>query len=591
MKHKKGYHLIAVLLRIASQNRLLFAAFGVFMFLSSAATKAPAFSTDNATSIWNSYNDAFYVGNNGNAYYHNSSGSGQASFWNQAEEIEMAVDRYKNSRSSSDLAIVTALCNGFIWEHGNTWTSDPFNDDILWACIAFERAATWTGNSTFKADSKNNFDAVYSRAYDSSLGGGLWWTTSKTSKNACVNGPGALAAYLLYTAYNDSSYLTKAHNIYNWELSHLVSSSGQVYDHENANGTIDTSAYTYNEGTFVGAANYLGDIANAELAATWTMHNKCTMGILPNNNDDTQSDGAGFNGICLRWIARFMEDQGKQDIYSAWIYHNVENALDYANSSDGLCWCDWLNPTPSGSLYGWGCSDAVVAMQVVPPFSFNPSVVNLPGGNLQLFGISGSGGTVESTWQTSANGPWYNGWQSLSGTVAKVVAAANADGTLQIFGLAPDQTIWTSYRTSSGAWSSWIQLPSNVGLWDFTVTHNSGGGLQIFGNGTSGSIKTIWENSANSYTNWSGWSTQGYTGSSSRGIAAASEQNGLLHVFCVATNGNLYHMYENSDGSWSAPASLGGTINDISVATWPDGHLEVFAACPDGALFHIWETA
>ncbi len=338
---------------------------------------AMAFTAADATTIWNNFNNAFYVGNNGNAYYLAIHGGGKLSLWQQAETIEMACDRETVSGSSGDKSIITALCNGFEADFGTDWTgSTTYNDDVMWACLAFARAYYRTGNSSFAGLAADNFNYVYnggghrtSPQYDNSLGGGLWWTTdhsSSGSKNACANGPGALAGYWLYQIYGSSTGFEKqAQNMFNWEKSHLFNaSSGQVYDHENANGSIVQTALTYNQGTFLGAAHFLGDNTSASAAALYTMNSLCTSGILPQYTAST--DSAGFNGIFLRWLGRYMNDTGTQGTYDTWLYNNANTAWNDQNGN-GLSWCDWLTQTPASGNYAWSCSDTVVILQILPP--------------------------------------------------------------------------------------------------------------------------------------------------------------------------------------------------------------------------------
>lgn len=332
------------------------------LFLSNAP--ALAFTSTDADNIFNSYNNAFYVVSAGNGYYKADTAGGRADFWKQAEEIEMVIDAYERTGNTVYKGMISELINGFISQNGSSWTGNTFNDDIMWMCIAAARGYQKTGNTTFRDRAKSNFDAVYSRAYDTVLGGGLWWTTGKTSKNACVNGPGAICAYLLYQIYGDSTYLTKANNIYNWERATLFNAStGAVYDNINSSGVISTATFSYNEGTFVGAANYLAHTSDASLAANYTKNTMCGGGIFPEYG--TGGDGGGFNGICIRWIARYMKDRGQQAAYQSWLQNNASTAWN-RRRTDNLSWCQWKHQTPVGTLTSFDCSSAIVALQVVP---------------------------------------------------------------------------------------------------------------------------------------------------------------------------------------------------------------------------------
>jgi predicted alpha-1,6-mannanase (GH76 family) len=338
-------------------------AIGAIAFLSFAGTSW-AFSAADADAMFNSYNNSFYVVSGGLGYYKADTGGGRADFWKQSEEIEMIIDAYERTGNTVYKGMITETLNGYINQNGSSWTWNSFNDDIAWAVIASLRGYQKTGNTTFRNNGKSNFDAMYARAYDTALGGGLWWTTGKTSKNACINGPGAIAAYLIYQIYGDSSYLTKANSIYNWERANLFNAStGAVYDNKSSGGVVSTSVFSYNSGTFIGAANYLGQTSDATLAANYTKNTLAGGSVLPEYG--TGGDGGGFNGICIRWIAKFMKDRGLQGSYQSWLQTNA-NAAFNRRRTDNLSWCQWNHQTPTGTQTSFDCSSAVVALQVVP---------------------------------------------------------------------------------------------------------------------------------------------------------------------------------------------------------------------------------
>ncbi len=350
------------------------------------APKALATTPTQADTVTNSYNTAFYVLSGSNGYYAldttKSKAPGSVS-WTQAEEIEMLLDAYDRSLNSSYLTMVTQMINNFVKVSGTLWTSDIYNDDILWMTLACERAYLATGNSTFLNYAQTNFDAVYSRGYDSTLGGGIWETTLKKSKTSAANGPGIISACNLYQILGTSSYLTKAQNIYAWERATIYDATkGKIYDNISASGTLNTVSLTYNQGTFLGAANALYNITgtasylnDATLMASYAQNTICTNGILPQYS--TTGDFGGFNGIFLRWMSTFATDQKLWPNYFDWLDQNAELAWSSCRSSDGLCWDDWSTPTASGTLQSWACSDAVVMLNVIPPL-FEPDTLTVP---------------------------------------------------------------------------------------------------------------------------------------------------------------------------------------------------------------------
>jgi predicted alpha-1,6-mannanase (GH76 family) len=312
------------------------------------------------------HTQAFYKQANGSAWFKETELGGKASFWMWAEQMEMELDAFDRTGNARQLAMFTNLFNGFVAKHSTDWTTNPFNDDIMWMVIACARAAPLTGNPAFRDAARSNFDACFARAWSDDLGGGLWWKTDNRSKNACVNGPAAIAAVLLSRSCQEPAYLLKATNIFLWERTNLFNATtGQVYDNIRLNGRKGYRAFSYNEGTFIGAADLLGYTNEAIQAATYTMNQLCRDGLLPAYGE--AGDGGGFNGICVRWIARFMNERHAQPVLESWLQKNADAAWNVRRPSDNLSWCHWQEPTPSAPLHSWGCSSSVVILQVVRP--------------------------------------------------------------------------------------------------------------------------------------------------------------------------------------------------------------------------------
>jgi predicted alpha-1,6-mannanase (GH76 family) len=278
----------------------------------------------------------------------------------------MVLDAYERTKNPQQIVMFTNLFRGFVAHHGRTWERNEYNDDIMWMVIACTRAHLLTGNREFLEVAKMNFDLCYARAASTNLGVGLWWRTDNRTKNACVNGPGAIAAFLLGRATKEPAYFTKATNTFLWLCATLFEpTTGKVYDAIRTNGRIARFSLTYNQGTFVDAANFLGFTNEARLAALYTMNQLCRDGYLP--AADENGDGRGFNGIGVRWIARFMRDCGEDATFEPWLQKNAEAAWQARRVSDNLVWCRWPQPTPEGRRASWGCSSAVVMMQVARP--------------------------------------------------------------------------------------------------------------------------------------------------------------------------------------------------------------------------------
>ncbi|MDB4537851.1 glycoside hydrolase family 76 protein, partial [Akkermansiaceae bacterium] len=218
-----------------------------------------AFEAEDAKALYEAHVKSFYQEQGGEAIWRESTEGGVVSYWMWAEQMEMVLDAYEAFADRKRLEEFGALFNGFLKRHGETWERNDFNDDIMWMVIACSRAHLLTGEERYLKAAKVNFDLCYRRAHSEDLGGGLWWKTEKRSKNACVNGPGAIAACLLAEATKDESYRVKAKGMFAWVKEHLFDAeTGAVADNMRRDGRVHGRVYSYNQGTFVGAADLLG---------------------------------------------------------------------------------------------------------------------------------------------------------------------------------------------------------------------------------------------------------------------------------------------------------------------------------------------
>ncbi len=460
---------------LARRGLLLF----VSVCLLFSPARAKAISATDADTVFNAFNASFYVVSNGQGYYKADTAGGRADFWKQAEMIEMIIDAYERSGNTAHRQMITESINGFIANRGNDWLNNIYNDDIMWMVIACARGYKATGNTTFRDRAKYHFDAVYSRGWDTQLGGGIWWTTDKGEKNACINGPAAIAACLLYEIYNDASYLTKAKAIYSWQKSILYdSATGKVYDHITAAGAVKKDwIFTYNQGTFIGAANYLRKItgqtsyySDALKAANYTRNSMCTTEILPEGG--TGGDGGGFTSIFLRWMGKFADENNLWGTFYPWLAQNA-NAAWSVRRSDNLAWCKWRTQTPAGTLAAWDCCDSVVAFQILP---WEYLTVSIPYSPLELLetsfnrdvivekeaqGLAPSGYATASMDSTGLTG---NAFFEQGYLATAPYAGLPAPGSLLVSLTAPDHSylLPPNYSGNNAVWLSASSTTANL---------------------------------------------------------------------------------------------------------------------------------
>lgn len=349
----------------------------VALVLCATMGSSPAFTSRNADTMLKDFLSAFLIEDGSGAHWRTKTGSSdQEWFWTTAEMIEMVEDAYDRTESSATAETIKKLVDGFIAKFGSDWAWNEYNDDIMWAVSAFVRAYHITGNANYLAIARTNFDMCYARAWNLDGNGGMRWKQSGTSKNAIAQSTAAIAAYRLFLATGERPYRATASRIYNWQKANQVYANGHVRD--NPPGNNDPTSY--NQGMFIGIANYLDDLEWATKAMDYLR----TMGSpTPTSGGENilldypvDNDLAGFNGIAYRWAAKFMLDRGLESTYLAWLRANANQAMTVRNSA-GLTWSKLHLQTPDEPMYSWACSNAVVALNVVPPEDPDRSAVKV----------------------------------------------------------------------------------------------------------------------------------------------------------------------------------------------------------------------
>lgn len=412
-----------------------------------------AFSAGDARTLVTSYNSAFYSVSGANGYIKDTQTGGVAYFWGQAEMIECFIDAYEWTGDPMYKGMITNLLNGFVSNNGTAWTSwNIYNDDIMWAVMAFARGGVDTGNTNYCNLAKANFDACYARAWDTKLGGGFYWSTDNQSKNACANGTAAIAAYLLYQIYGDVNYLNKATSLYNWERSVLFNTNnGAIYDAIGTNGVVNTWASTYNQGTFIGAANFLGQTNDATLAAQFTMMNLTSGGILPEYG--IAGNNSGFNAIFLRWMTRFMKDRNLNSTYESWLQLNATAAWNNRRG-DNLSWCQWQHPSPAGTnFYAWDCISSLEAMLAADPTQGSSSL-SVPDDYIGYWPLDATNGTI------ATNAAWNGNHGTVNGATWN--AGGRVNGCLSFNGLNSSVQI-TNPVANDFSIAFWVQTTQTAG--------------------------------------------------------------------------------------------------------------------------------
>ena len=230
-------------------------------------------------------------------------------YWPQAHAMDVMVDAYMRTGSKQYLNIYPLWWEGapkfnFAGREEDPWWN-VFVDDMEWIALAQIRMFESTKNTKYLKKARQTYDdwvwSTWGPEDEAPWFGGITWKTDVAkSKNACSNGPAALIAARLYNFYDamgkkagkpKQAYLNEAIKIYTWEKNNLFDrQTGAVYDSMNGEGKITKWVFSYNSGTFLGAAHELYKITGDKLS------------------DAEGGDGGLFHGIFFRYFVKLIND-------------------------------------------------------------------------------------------------------------------------------------------------------------------------------------------------------------------------------------------------------------------------------------------
>ena len=165
---------------------------------------------------------------------------------------------------------------------GNT-----YYDDNAWAALDLIAAYRLTGSNIdlFVAQALFNFVLTGwdTSQTDGCPGGVLWEDVSGSQRNTTANAANAEVGLELYQLTKNVTDLFGAAVMYQWVNTCLKSPDDLYYDHVNPGGTVNTTIWSYNQGTMVGAGVLLYQItgnagfltsaqATAEAAVAYVFH-------------------------------------------------------------------------------------------------------------------------------------------------------------------------------------------------------------------------------------------------------------------------------------------------------------------------------
>jgi predicted alpha-1,6-mannanase (GH76 family) len=255
---------------------------------------------------------------------------GAWNYWWQAHALDSlvlaAAATDAGAAADADADRANKLVAGVLRRNGGHITND-YHDDMAWMGLALHEAAVagLVVAGTLVEELMAALRAGLDREH-----GAIVWRRGDTYLNVAANAPTAILA--ARTADH-----ALAQRLTAWLHATLVCPDGAVYDGLHPGGRPDTTTWTYNYGTVIGADVALGELGRARrIAATAAVRLPGADGVLP---DEGSGDRSLFKGVFVRHLGALVlatPDTPLRDL----LVRNAEAAWA-SRSPEGLIGPDW----------------------------------------------------------------------------------------------------------------------------------------------------------------------------------------------------------------------------------------------------------
>jgi predicted alpha-1,6-mannanase (GH76 family) len=273
-------------------------------------------------------------------------------WWNSANALTSIIDniRVTGMRSYTYAIGRTYDLNLSAWS-GNF--INDYNDDVGWWGLAWIDAYDLTGDSRYLNTARADADHM-AQYWDSVCGGGVWWSSAKTYKNAITNSLYIQINAALHNRISgDTAYLTRARNGWTWfQNSKMINSGNMVNDGLDTASCANNNqtAWSYNQGVPLAALTELsratGDTSLITKARTLAGASTANAQLNPGGilfDNGGGGDVPSFKGVYARDLAALNNSQSDRP-YTTYLRRQADSAYSKDRSSADAYDQPWAGP-------------------------------------------------------------------------------------------------------------------------------------------------------------------------------------------------------------------------------------------------------
>ncbi len=247
-----------------------------------------------------------------------------------------------------------------------------------------------------------------------------------------------------------------------------------------------------------------------------------------------------------------------------------------------------LAPEKNGFVVVYVPPSTAAIVQIQAAGAYVGPVALQENGSLTVVGETAQGAVVEDQETVAAGGTGsasrWTGWTGLPSDVAPSGHAVVVRNLIDTLGVAvPTGTgvLLAQQVAPNGPWGAWTNLGGSA-LRHLAVQTNADGSVSLFGLAANGHLAVNTQSAPG--VGWSGWNAMGGP-ALQPGYVVGKNLSGLLQVFGVSQDGQIWTVAETVPGTWGSWQSLHGDFGPgLAVSSLLDGRLMIFGLTPSGLL-------